>query len=970
MNVNSDKNSNRLPFIPKGAFSVWAKVSVQWRLHLLIQLSLIFFFLASQQWVVRQFDDMGINDIKTQANETSDGLINGLNLLMVTGQISDSANRELLVKKMSSSRNIKELRVARAEQVNAQFGPGLSSEVPSDELVKKVFTSAKPIYIRELDATGVHVLRAIIPFVVSENFRGTNCLSCHHVKSGSVNGAADIRMDLTAHEQSLSLLKQWLWSGMLLFQIVLSVFIAIFVRVILERHISKPVKTLQATIDKIHASGDLSMRVELAEDHPDVDKISKSINSFLVNLESATQEMDLLSKAVENSEEAILITDASSNIVFVNKSFERITGFRIEEALGQNPRILKSGLQDAQHYKKMWQEINAHGSWRGEIVNRRKNGQVFPEWQSISAVKNAKGEVTNYVSIFMDITKRKEAEAHIHQMANFDALTGLANRNLLNDRFSQALMTAHRKTTQLALMFLDLDNFKTVNDGHGHAAGDELLKIVSKRLMECIREGDTVSRQGGDEFILLLPDVDGEGGVVKVAEKLLETVAAPYSIMKQEMHVSVSIGIAIYPYDGDTVEKILKNADSAMYNAKADGRNCFRLFTHAMTEAAQRRYKLQSNLRNALKNCEFDLHYQPQLSKVAGDITGVEALIRWKDPVEGYISPAEFIPIAEDTGQIVAIGRWVLKKACLDAKKWHEQGYRITVSVNVSGHQFKEASFDRAVEEALGVSGLDPKYLELEMTEGVLIDKDESLTKMMSKLKALGLKLALDDFGTGYSSLSYIKKFPIDRIKIDQSFVRDVIKDPEDAAIVDAIIYIAHNLKMEIIAEGVETIEQLDFLSSRNCNDFQGYFISRPVPNGELMSVLETYRNQRQNKSKSDAQFVPYKTLVEEDQLGLIINISALDDIATINLSGYFSFKDQEVFESKCELFLENSTTKKLIINFASVQYIDSSALGMLLLLRNQVELNKKTLCLANPSEVVRNIFEIACFNKIFTIIG
>jgi anti-anti-sigma factor len=341
------------------------------------------------------------------------------------------------------------------------------------------------------------------------------------------------------------------------------------------------------------------------------------------------------------------------------------------------------------------------------------------------------------------------------------------------------------------------------------------------------------------------------------------------------------------------------------------------------------------------------------------------------DPNEGFISPAEFIPIAEDTGQIVAIGRWVLLSACIEAKKWHEQGFKLTVSVNVSGRQFKEATFDSSVEEALHASGLEPQYLELEMTEGVLIDQDESLTKMMLKLKSMGVKLALDDFGTGYSSLSYIKKFPIDRIKIDQSFVRDVTNDSEDAAIVDAIIYIAHNLKMEVIAEGVETIEQLDFLSSRNCNDFQGYFISRPVPGHQLLAILNTYAERKVADVRSDVQArLSQKAGNKTGQSGLAISVSTEGKTSTISLSGSFSHQDRSRFESQYLSLLENEVTEKLIINLADVKHIDSSALGILLMLRNQAEVAKKVLHLSNPSDVVRMIFEIACFPKLFTITG
>lgn len=832
-----------------GLISAWDKIGVQWRLHLVIQISLAVFFLYSQKWIVEQFDTQGIKDIESQASETADGLINGLNLLMITGRISDPANRELLVRKMASSSNIKELRLARADQVNAQFGPGQMNERPSDSLVQEVFKSARSSFTRVTAADGTYALRAIIPFVASENFRGTNCLSCHHVRPGSVNGVADIVMDLSAHERRIAILKQWLWSGMLFFQIVLSVVVALFINVLLKRHILHPVSKLQSTIKEIHESGDLSKRVSVAGDHPDIDKIAQTFNLFLSNLELASKEISLLAKVVENSEEAILITDAKQNIVFVNYAFVRITGYDEKEALGNTPRLLKSGMQDHLFYQNMWKQINTSGSWQGEIYNRKKNGDIYPEWQSISAVVNTKGEVTNYVAIFLDISKRKEVEERIVQMANYDALTGLANRNLLNDRMTQALLSAHRQQSRHAVMYLDLDNFKDINDGYGHAVGDALLKNTAERLLACVRVGDTVARQGGDEFILLFPDIDGSGGAAKVAEKLLQSLSSPYSIEGQELFVSVSIGIAIYPDDGDNIEKLLKNADSAMYGAKQEGRNCYRYFTKQMNDLALRRIKLQNNLRQALGRNELALYYQPQLHVPAGRITGVEALIRWVDSNDESISPSEFIPIAEDSGLIVPIGTWVLHTACMDARRWHEQGFAVTISVNVSGRQFKDPVFDIAVEEALVASGLDPKYLELELTEGVLIQQDESLINMLTKLKELGVKLALDDFGTGYSSLSYIKRFPIDRIKIDQSFVREVLHDAGDAAIVDAIIYIAHGLKMDVIAEGVETLEQQDFLGSHFCNDVQGYLVSHPVPCAQLVALLNTYRDQIQSST-------------------------------------------------------------------------------------------------------------------------
>ncbi len=828
--------------VPKRAVDkiarVWKQVGVQWRLHILIQGLLALFFIFSQSCLIETYDAQGTHDIENQAMEISNGLINGLNLLMVTRQISDPNNRNLLVRKMSSSPSVKALRVIRADQVSTQFGPGLPGEQYRDAQISGVLNSAKPSITRTISTDGSPVLRVIVPFVVSDNFRGTNCLACHHVSTGSVNGAADISMDLTAHEIQLGRIKGWIWSGMLAFQISLSLLVALFVNVLLKRHVLRPVKQLQTTIEDIHSKGDLSLRVALDGEHPDIDKMANTFNSFISNLELATEEIALLAKVVESSEEAIVITDADRNIVFVNNAFQKITGYLENEVLGKNPRLLKSGLQGDEFYRAMWKQINQQGSWQGEIYNLKKNGQVYPEWQSISAVKNAKGEVTNYVSIFLDISKRKEAEERINRMANYDSLTGLANRALLNDRLTQALLNAQRHQVAPAVIYLDLDNFKDINDGYGHAVGDDLLRNMAERLVACVREGDTVARQGGDEFILLFPDIDGSGGAAMVAEKLLRVLSAPYIIDQQELIVSVSIGIALYPNDGQDVSSLLKNADSAMYIAKQEGRNCYRYFTRQMNDAALRRINLLTKLRNVLSRNELELYYQPQLNIPTGIITGVEALIRWRDINGEFVSPSEFIPIAEQSGLIVPIGKWVLQNACIEARQWHDKGFHVTISVNVSGRQFKEADFDVVVGEVLQTSGLEARYLELEMTEGVLIEQDESVSKMMAKLKAMGIRLAIDDFGTGYSSLSYIKRFPISRIKIDQSFVRDVMHDAEDAAIVDAIIYITHGLKMDVIAEGVETMEQLDFLSSHRCNDVQGYFVGRPVPPGQLLELL------------------------------------------------------------------------------------------------------------------------------------
>jgi diguanylate cyclase (GGDEF)-like protein/PAS domain S-box-containing protein len=682
-------------------FLIWERVGVQWRLHLLIQIFLAIFFLWTQYWIVNQSDQNGIDDIKDQARQTADGLINGLNLLMVTGRISDHASRELLIQKMSMSENVKKLRIIRSDQVNAQYGIGLPSEQQRDDNIVSVLNTGQQMFIREADPSGSSTLRAIIPFVASENFRGTNCLSCHDVKSGSVNGVADIYFDLTRHDASIVEIRERMWTEILFFQILLSLLIAMFVNFQLRRHITVPVKNLQSAITAIDLSGDLSLRVKSENKHPDIDQMAETFNAFLSRLEMATAELLLLAKVVEHSEEAILITDADMNIVFVNEAFTRITGYPQNETIGKKPNILKSGYQSEQFYQQMWGEINSHGCWRGEIHNRKKNGEIYSEWQSIFVVKNKQGQISSYVSIFMDITKRKEAEAHIQYMANHDPLTGLANRNLFFDRLEQAMICAHRASSKVGILFLDLDKFKDVNDVYGHAAGDTLLRIIAERLRTSVREGDTIARQGGDEFIVMLPNIEGVESVAKVASKLLSSISSPVLLEQHQVYVSVSIGIAIYPDDSADLERLLKNADSAMYSAKQNGRNCYQFFTQDMNLEAARRIRLQSRLRRAIENESLELFYQPQFNMNSKEITGVEALLRWHDSEDGYISPAEFIPVAEESGLIVSIGAWVLNEACLAAKEWQNHGLRVMVSVNVSARQFREPEFCACVKRAL-----------------------------------------------------------------------------------------------------------------------------------------------------------------------------------------------------------------------------------------------------------------------------
>ncbi|OGS90717.1 MAG: hypothetical protein A2Z95_06855 [Gallionellales bacterium GWA2_60_18] len=546
----------------------------------------------------------------------------------------------------------------------------------------------------------------------------------------------------------------------------------------------------------------------------------------------------LAAEVFERGKEGITITDGKGNIIRVNQAFSAITGYSETEVLGKNPRVLQSGRHDKEFYRVMWDSILSTGHWQGEIWNRRKDGHVYPEWLTISRILGTEGKVEHFIAVFEDITEHKEAEERIQRMAHFDALTGLPNRALLNDRAMHALSMAQRKRKQLALLFVDLDNFKNVNDTLGHHIGDRLLVEVARRIESAIRVEDTVSRQGGDEFIVLLPDADADGAA-HVAEKLLEEVSRVFTIDSNELVVTPSIGIAMYPGDGDDFDALSRNADAAMYRAKRDGRNAFRFFTPEMQAHSARILQLENALRHALEREQLWLHYQPQLAMQGGRVIGAEALLRWVHPELGMISPAEFIPVAENSGQILAIGEWVLRTAVRQMKAWMDAGLPpMIIAVNLSAAQFRHSRLPELVTRILDEEELAPQYLELELTESVTMDDPLAAIAVMDDLHARGIRMSIDDFGTGYSSLSYLKRFQVYKLKIDQSFVRDITVDPEDRAIVGAIISLANSLGMQTIAEGVETEDQLAFLREQGCDEVQGFHFSRPVPPGEFEAFV------------------------------------------------------------------------------------------------------------------------------------
>ncbi len=556
----------------------WHGLGVQEKLHILIQGSLIILFFISMEWVIDRFEDHIMVSAEERAIETADGLINGMNMLMLTGAISNPDNRRLLLNKMQQSEGIKELRIIRGKSVIKQFGQGLPAEQAVDDMEREVLDSGKVRFIRTETSGGAPLLRVIVPFIARENYKGTNCLSCHVAQAGSVNGAASVTIDLSKDEATLQNIKNWLWAGHIAIQIFLSVIISWFVRTLIIKNIAEPVKKLQAAMSDIQRDNDLSKRADVDETNHDIGDMARTFNALLANLEHATERLELFGKMFHASSEAILITDANKNIVAVNPAFSAITGYTSAEVQGKNPSVLSSGKQTDDFYRVMWMSILASGQWQGEIWNRRKSGEIYPEWLSIGVLKNSKGDVLNYIALFSDITTRKAAEQKIEFLAHYDALTQLPNRSLFADRLNLALLYATRNGTKVGLLFLDLDKFKDVNDTMGHLAGDQLLKSVAKRLKSCVRESDTVCRQGGDEFMILLYEVLSVDAVEHVAQKIMEAMAMPHQIGGQELLVTFSVGGSIFPDNADDVDTMIKCADDAMYRAKALGRNNYQFF--------------------------------------------------------------------------------------------------------------------------------------------------------------------------------------------------------------------------------------------------------------------------------------------------------------------------------------------------------------------------------------------------------
>ena len=563
----------------------------------------------------------------------------------------------------------------------------------------------------------------------------------------------------------------------------------------------------------------------------------------LTERKQAEAELRIAAAAFE-SQEGMMITDSDSVILKVNRAFTKITGYTAEEAVGQTPHLLSSGQHDTDFYREMWKTINRTGGWQGEVWDRRKNGELYQKWLAISAVRGDDDTVTHYVGMHQDITERKKAEEKIHELAFFDQLTGLPNRTLLLDRLKQAVAASSRSGSHGALLFIDLDDFKTLNDTLGHDVGDILLRQVAQRLTLCVREGDTVARFGGDEFVVVLLGLststeDAASAIESVAEKILTSFNEVHQLGDVAHHNTASIGVTLFKDGGASVDDLMKQADLAMYKSKKAGRNLVSFFDPTLEFAVKDRAALENDLRQALAQNQFVLHYQAQVVD-AGRVTGAEVLVRWQHPQRGIVSPADFISLAEETGLILPLGHWVLKTACAQLAAWaaRPEMAHLTVAVNVSARQFHHKDFVEQVLAILDDTGANPQRLKLELTESLLVSNINQIIEKMFTLKAKGVGFSLDDFGTGYSSLSYLKRLPLDQLKIDQSFVNDVLSDPNDASIAQTIIALAKSLGLGVIAEGVETAAQRDFLANSGCHAYQGYFFSRPLPLEEFEAFV------------------------------------------------------------------------------------------------------------------------------------
>lgn len=595
---------------------------------------------------------------------------------------------------------------------------------------------------------------------------------------------------------------------------------------------------------KVSVFVELSKQIQAIKQHEEhlerlVELRTAALTAEIAERKQAEVSIRKLSSAMEKVADSIFITDANGVIEYVNAAFVIVTGYERDEAIGKSPRIIKSGNHDEKFYAQIWEILLRGEVYRNVIVNRRKDGQLYHEAVTITPLTDPQGKVTHFISSGKDMSESIQAQERLQHLAHHDALTGLPNRMLFVERLKHALQRAHHRKRAVAVMFLDMDRFKMVNDTLGHEAGDRLLQAMASRLLACVREGDTIARFGGDEFAGLLNDVASPEDVAPIVGKFLEALAPPFLIDGHELFVGGSIGVSLYPDDGADPQTLMKNADTAMYSAKQRGGNSSEFYFAGMNENALARLGLETGLRHAIDRQEFIVNYQPQIDLKTGQVVGFETLLRWERRDSGPVSPKEFIPVLEETGLIVAVGEWMLRTACEQHRAWRAAGLPpLRLAVNISSRQFEDSDLAETLRRVMQDTAMSAEFLELEITESILMKNAARDIEALRVLNAMGMRFAIDDFGTGYSSLSYLKRFPIDILKIDKAFIRDITDNGDDAAIVKAIITMAHSLGIQALAEGVETREQVEFLSRQGCDLAQGYYFSAPLSAGETERVL------------------------------------------------------------------------------------------------------------------------------------
>lgn len=633
---------------------------------------------------------------------------------------------------------------------------------------------------------------------------------------------------------------------------LISILILIIFQHLVARHLSKMadyaqhlnISALDQPLALDRPQNRFSKKDELSRVTDAINEMRLKLIDDLEKQNASAEEIRKLSLAIDQSPSSVLICDKGWKIEYSNSKFSQLTGHLSEDIIAKHPKDINEDNALSNDNIQMWENIQIQvervGVWQGEVHSTRKNGERFWEQVSITPIKDGKNIPTHYLILGEDISIRKRYEQQLLRQANYDILTGLPNRMLALDRLKLALAQARRDDQLVGLMFLDLDNFKHINDTMGHDNGDSLLIEASRRISSCLRGTSTVARLGGDEFLVILPSLNAPEATEQVAERILQTFSAPYTLANQEVFISTSIGIAIYPSDSDNSSTLLQHADAAMYQAKNKGKSAYQRFLPEMNKDSHERLQIESRLRRALELDELEVYYQPIVEAATGRLIGAEALIRWNNPAMGMVVPDRFIPLAEETGLIIPIGDWVLDTACKQIKQWQQStGLDLTIAVNVSPRQFRDGNFVGTVESILSKYQLDPHFLELEITERLILDDSIETSSIFDSLDKMNVKLSIDDFGTGYSALGYLKSYPFDTLKIDKSFVQDVIEEKEDAALVTAIITMAHSLGLKVIAEGVEEASQLEFLNSRNCDFAQGYYFNRPVPAADFNQWME-----------------------------------------------------------------------------------------------------------------------------------